>query len=366
MPKHIAFVGNSAATMYNFRGELIKDLLKRGFKVTVITPKDKDISCYTSLGARFIEIEVDCRGRKPIKDIKLYRALKKIYSEEQFDYIFHYTIKPVIYGSFAAKNICKSSYSVITGLGYSFMKADTLNRVVCFLYRHTLKYSKQVWFLNQEDKNLFLNKHLVESNKIIVINGEGVNSEYFKRSKNSSKVYDFIFISRILWGKGVQVLIDAVRELKLKNPLLKVGFLGPIDENDALSVTSNDLKSWEQEGLINYLGVTDDVRPYIEESDCVVLPSYYREGLPRILLESASMEKPIITTDHIGCRDIVKDGVNGLLCTPNNTESLLNCMEKMLLMTEQEKQEMGKKGREMVLNLFDQQIITKVYLDTLS
>lgn len=366
MTKKIAFVGNSLQTMCNFRLGVMAELVKNGYEVVVIAPKDSDITALKQAQIRLISVEIDCKGMNPLVDINLITTLKNIYKKEQFDFIFHYTIKPVIYGGFAARRAHIPQISVITGLGYTFIRKGWINRVAKCLYRFSLRGAKEVWFLNQEDKTLFIEENIVAQYKTRLINGEGVNLDKYKSSTvTSSCPFTFLFVGRVLWDKGVGEFVEAAKVVKKQHPKVQFKILGQLGANNPACVNSQQMNLWEQTGAIKYLGETNNVYPYIEQAHCIVLPSY-REGISRVLLEAASMEKPLIASNVPGCREIVIDGVDGFLCEPKNTSSLIACMMHMLSLPEAARDTFGRNGRDLVRKLFDEKIIIQLYKDKLA
>lgn len=365
MTKKIAFVGNSSLTMHNFRINLLRDMVKQGYQVVVIAPKDSDTTAFKSQKIKFIPIEIDCKGMNPFRDVKLIFQLRKIYLHENFDFIFHYTIKPVIYGSFAAAFSKKSHISVITGLGYTFIKAGSINKLAVLLYNLALKKPKEVWFLNDDDRDMFVQRKIVNHNKTRVINGEGVNLKIFHpQIKRHHTVFSFLFIGRVLWDKGIGEYVEAARILRKKYPNVEFQILGALGAANPAAISPECMDEWEEEGIINYLGETSKVMPYIANASCIILPSY-REGISRVLLEAAAMEKPIVTTNVTGCKDIVKHNCSGYLCEVRNVDSLVECMDKMIQLPEEKRRNMGIEGRKIVLEKFDERIIIKVYHDKL-
>ncbi len=360
----IAFIGNSSFTMHNFRINLLRSLVKLGYEVVVLAPKDSDTTGYISNKIRYIPINVDCKGVNPIKDFILMNQLRVLYAKEKFDFIFHYTIKPVIYGSIAAKLTGIKHISVITGLGYTFLNTGYLNKLVIYLYRNSLKKAEEVWFLNHDDQDVFLSRRIVEKSRTRVINGEGVNARLFRPIKKETTKFKFLFIGRILWDKGFGEYVAASRILRKKYPDVEFEALGALGSANPSAIPREKMDEWVAEGIINYLGETHQVIPFLSNASCVVLPSY-REGISRVLLEASSMEKPIVATNVTGCRDIVQDGVTGYLCEVRNEESLAEAMEKIILLPKEELEEMGRKAREMVLEKFDEKIIMQEYKNKL-
>ena len=362
----IAFVGNSALTMMNFRKGLMSALVNAGYDVTMIAPQDGELTPIEGTGIHFIPITVDCKGTNPKNDYNLYRELKNIYRDRHFDFVFHYTIKPVIYGSMAA-GVCGIRHiSVVTGLGYTFIKRNWLFRVSCMLHKLALRKAEAVWFLNREDCDVFVSLRLVSRAKAHVIPGEGVNTEFFRSTRPMPEQASFIYIGRMLRYKGVELFVRAAEVLRKEYPAARWKLLGPFAPDDPSCIDAQEVENWVHRGLVEYMGVAKDIRPYLEQVSCCVLPSYFREGVPRSLMEAASMERVIITTNSVGCREVVRDGVNGIMCNPNDLDSLIAAMRQILEMPVEKIVAMGKAGRELVLATFDERIIVNEYLQVLS
>lgn len=365
MAHKIAFVGNSSQTMCNFRMGAMAALSAQGYEVVVIAPQDSDITVYKQNKIRLIPIDIDCKGMNPLRDIHTAQILRKLYRQEKFDLIFHYTIKPVIYGGWAARRAHIPQISVITGLGYTFLKKGWINRVAKMLYRYSLKSAKEVWFLNLEDKTLFAEQNIVSSFKTRLISGEGVNLTKYKSSGTvSSNPFVFLFVGRVLWDKGVGEYVEAARVVKKQHPKVQFKILGQLGANNPASVGQEQMEAWEQSGAVKYVGETNNVLPYINNANCIVLPSY-REGISRVLLEAAAMERPIIASNVPGCREIVVNGENGFLCEPRNTSSLIACMMHMLSLSDEQRAQFGHNGRELVHQRYDEEIIIRLYQDKL-
>jgi glycosyltransferase involved in cell wall biosynthesis len=361
--KKIALVANSTWSVYNFRMDLVRHLLPR-FDVLVIAPKDDFASELTKAGCRYIHIQFNNRSENPWLDFALYRSLRKIYEAERPDFIFHYVIKPNIYGSLAAAKIGIPNVAVITGLGYTFDRQNWLNRIVSLLYRRSLKKAREVWFLNGEDAQVFISRKLVDEHKIRILPGEGINTSWFVPQENKpvarSKAFQFLMSTRLLKTKGVRIYIEAARILKNKYVDVRFELIGFFEKHHPDSITESELKQWQKKGIIHYGGFAKDVRPFLNSADCFVFPSFYHEGIPRCLLEAAAMKLPIITSLNTGCREVVKEGLNGFLCVPNNAAELANRMEEMMKLSSVQRMEMGNNGRALVSEKF---AIEKILLE---
>ncbi len=365
MPLKIAFVGNSSLTMFNFRASMLSDMKKKGYDVVVLVVIDSDIKYYNDLGVRLIPINIDRRGTNPVRDIRFIKQLKSIYAQEKFDFIFHYTIKPVIYGSMAAMFVGIPYVSVITGLGYTFIHKGFLRKTTIALYSFALRQAREVWFLNNDDKDVFLHEKIVSADKTFVLPGEGVDTMIFRPMPKRKDFFSFIFIGRVLWDKGVAEFVEAARLLKSKHPEIRFQILGSLAAENPAAVKPEEMQLWVNQGIVDYLGETRKVTSYIANCDCLVLPSY-REGLSRVLLEAAAMERPIIASDITGCKEIVVDGVNGYLCNPRDVAGLAQCMEKMYNCSVEERMRMGIEGRKKIMQIFDDRIIIDLYHSKLS
>jgi len=366
--KKIALVANSAWSMYNFRIDLIRHLLLH-FDVLIIAPKDEFTEDLKKAGCSYLDIHFNNRSENPLQDYALLKSLERIYRSEQPDFIFHYVIKPNIYGSMAAASCGIQSVAVITGLGYSFDRPDWLNRIVRFLYRKALKKAREVWFLNQEDADLFIQRKLADSEKIKILPGEGINTDYFSPQSNKpvarTKAFQFLMGTRLLRSKGVGVYIEAARILKNKHRDVRFELIGFFEKNHRDSISESELRNWQKKGIIHYGGFAKDVRPFLRQADCFVFPSFYHEGIPRCLLEAAAMEVPIITSVNTGCKEVVLEGVNGFLVVPNDAAGLAARMEEMMALNNGQRAEMGKRGRERVTEKFGMEKILKEYDETL-
>ena len=256
-----------------------------------------------------------------------------------------FTIKPVIYGAIAAKLFDIKTIVMITGLGTAFIADNWITRLVKLLYRFALSSVATVFFQNNDDKDLFLKSNIINPNVCKLTPGSGIDTRQFPYSSLPQKnKMTFILIARMLWDKGIGEYVEAAKIIKLKYPNTKFQLLGPLGVENRTSISDERMAAWEREGFIEYLGETTDVKPYIEKACCVVLPSY-REGTSRVLLEAASMGRPVIATDVPGCREIVENRITGLLCRRKDYSDLSNKMEVMINLSFEERKIMGSKGQ---------------------
>jgi glycosyltransferase involved in cell wall biosynthesis len=359
----IVFSGNTSWSMYNFRLSLIKEFVHSGYQVCIVAPEDEYTEKIRAEGIRVITVKKLKRsGNNPIQDFNLFLEYVKIYKYLQPAFIFHYTIKPNIYGSLAAKICNIKSISITTGLGNAFSAKSLLYYFAKYLYKISSVYALEVWFLNSSDKSVFLNNNIIPESKSFILPGEGVDTSVFTPTLHAPQnaKTTFLMVSRMLYDKGIKEFVEASKLLVKKGYALSSSLLGQIDNDNPEAIALEIIEKWQQEGNVKYLGSTKDVKPYIENVDAIVLPSY-SEGIPRILLEAASMGKPIITTRIPGCTEIVEDGVNGYLCETKNVEDLAAQMEKLILLTADERKKMGEAGRKKMQESFDEKIIIQIY-----
>ena len=352
--------------MYNFRRSLFAALIREGYRVTVIAPADDTFRPkLEAAGCSFVPVEIRAKGINPFHDLKLCAALFCRLRKLRPDFCFFYTIKPNIYGCMAAALAGIRHIAVTTGLGYTFIARNPVAWLARRLYRLSFRTAEQVWFLNEDDRQAFLQEKLVKEEKTYILKGEGVDTEFFSGKDDSSgKPVSFLLMARMLWDKGVGEYVEAARVLKKKYPDAAFRLLGFVGVDNPSAIPLQTIRSWCEEGVVEYLGTAPDVRPHIAAASCVVLPSY-REGIPVSLLEGSSMGKPLVTTDAAGCRDTVDDGLTGYVCRLHDAESLAEAMEKIIRMTPGERLRMGAAGREKMKREFSAHRIAGCYREAL-
>jgi glycosyltransferase involved in cell wall biosynthesis len=362
----IAFVSINSWSIYNFRLDIIKCFQEMGYAVLVIAPEDGYSRKLAEEGCLFEHVIFNNRSANPVNDLDFYRQLKRIYAKHSPVLVFHYVAKPNIYGSLAAGALGIPSIAVVTGLGYAFDRKNWLYFLIKKMYWFSLKKAKEVWFLNQEDAALFAASGIVPSVKIKTLPGEGVNTGYFSRSvpaaPEARQEFVFLMTSRLLKKKGISLYAEAAGILRKKSYLFRCLLMGNLEKDHPDVISPDELNSWQKAGLLEYLGFAADVRPYLENADCSVLPSYYNEGVPRSLMEAASMELPLITSDNRGCRELVDNNITGFLCKSRDAEDLAASMEKMMNLPIAERLEMGRRGRRLMVQKFDISKVIAVYI----
>ena len=360
----IAIVVNNSWYAYNMRFNLALVFKSAGYEVIFISPYDR-YSDKIKQEFEYIDISLNTKGINPIEDLKTIYRYYKIYKDIKPDIILHYTIKPNIYGTLASSILNIPTINNIAGLGTLFIKQNIITKIAKWLYKVSQKKAIKVFFQNQDDFKMFVDERLVQKEKCDVLPGSGVDiTKFIPVEKEDDGIFRFLLVSRMLWAKGIQEFVEAAKIIKVKYGNIEFHLLGHLDMASPTAISKKQMDTWVTDGYIKYLGSSDDVRVEIAQADCVVLPSFYREGTPRILLESASMEKPIITTDNIGCRDVVDDRINGYLCEVKNSKDLADKMEMMLNLSDIERNDMGKAGRVKMINEFDEKIVIDKYLFT--
>lgn len=364
----IIVIAGLAESLVNFRGHLLANMVREGYEVIACAHgyNSTVASALKKLGVTYHRINIERTGLNPVKDLltlwRLYAFLKKAKPE----IVLSYTIKPVIYGSLAAYMAGVSNiFSIITGLGYVFTEQSLKHRLIRVpvenMYRAALKVNKAVFFQNPDDLKLFANAGLVSTDKQVLINGSGVDIDYYEKAPLTNQPV-FLLIARLLKDKGIIEYIHAAKILKKCYPNAIFRLVGPFDSNPS-AINKHLIQEWQDEGTIEYLGETGDVRPYIAAANIYVLPSY-REGTPRTVLEAMAMGRPVITTDAPGCRETVINGENGFLVPVKDIKAIVSAMERFILQPELI-EKMGSRSRELAEEKYDVRSVNAVILKTM-
>lgn len=371
--KKVLIALNMAWNLVNFRAGLIRSLVEHGYEVVAVAPDDKYAARLAELGCRFVPLPMENSGTNPIKDALLFFRFARLFAQERPDVYLGYTVKPNVYGSLAANLLGIPVINNVAGLGAVFIEDGWLVRVVRGLYRVALSRSRKVFFQNPDDRDLFVQGGLVKPASVGLLPGSGIDLTRFAvpaeeggqaRSAPARK-FRFLLIARMLGDKGVREYVEAAQALRKRWPDCECCLLGFVDVKNPAAISSEEMASWVEQGHVNYLGGSDDVRVEIASADCIVLPSY-REGTPRTLLEAAAMGRPIITTDAVGCREVVDDGVNGYLCRVRDAGDLAEKMERMLSLPADERRQMGLRGRAKMEAQYDEKIVVRKYLEAIA
>lgn len=358
---------NTTWNLVNFRAGLIRALVSAGYEVIAVAPCDSYVPHLVELGCRYVPMPMDNKGTNPWRDALLIWRFLRLFWRERPDVFLGYTVKPNVYGSLAAHMLGVPVVNNIAGLGAVFIKTSWLTDFVRALYRLALGRSRKVFFQNEDDRRLFIEGRLVRLEVTDCLPGSGIDLERFSLTPHVSSLgrrFRFLMIGRMLWDKGVGEFVEAARLIRQRWPQVECCLLGFVDVQNPAAISRSQMNDWVAQGFIGYLGVSDDVRSVIAEADCIVLPSY-REGTPRTLLEAAAMGRPIITTDAVGCREVVDDGWNGFLCQPQDASDLASKMERLLSLNDGQRHQMGLRGREKMVREYDERIVMRKYLEVI-
>lgn len=367
----ILLFANTDWYLFNFRLPLAKSIKQLGVEVVLVSPPGKYGARLREEGFRWIPVQMNRRSLNPWSEAEFVLELFKVYRSERPTLVHHFTIKSVVYGSIAARLAgVRNRVNAVAGLGYVFtsttVHARLLRPVLRLLMRFALRGNHcRLILQNRDDCALFIKNRLVAQDQIRLIRGSGVNTTRFfnaPSSQSSSGVVRVVLATRLLWEKGVGDYADAARTLKNSGSNIEFLLAGSPDNGNPASVNQEIISEWATEGILVALGHIDDMAELLSQVDIVVLPTSYGEGTPRILLEAAASGLPIVATDVPGCREIVIDGLNGLLIPARDSCALVEAI-KYLADNPQERVRMGQAGRKKVLAEFDEQAVIGATVD---
>lgn len=366
--QRILLTGNTCFKIANFREGLVRALISCGHEVIVLAPTDPTRDKLVSMGCRVLDLPMQRNGTSPKAEIALLFRMYRTLRRERPAIVFGYTIKNNMYAGLACRWLGIPFIPNVTGLGPAFNDAGPLNRIIRLLYRLAFARARMVFFQNPEDQATFLRARLISPDQSQLLPGSGVDLARFAAcpmpSDKSGVV--FLLVARLLWDKGVGLFADAAREIRARDPSIRFQVLGPIDHASRSAISAEQIQAWVDEGCIEYLGEASDVRPALEAAHCLVLPTWYREGTPRVLLEAAAIGRPAITTDTPGCRDAVVDEETGFLCAPRSLESLIAALVSFVAMSSQARHVMAANARERAEAKFDERLIIDAYMGLIS
>ena len=357
--KRILFIGNSHLTVFGFRKEIIDSFVKAGHDVTVSFPNGpfgEGESAAKEHKCRFIETKIDRRGKNPLKDIDLVHEYIKLIKKVKPDIVFAFTVKPDVYGGIVCKLLQVPYVLNITGLGKGLAEGGFTQKITAFLYRLASKSAQCVFFQNTSDKEFFDNNH-ISYKRGEILPGSGVNlSEFVPLEYPDDEKIRFIYVARLMKAKGIDEYLAAAKIIHEKYPQTEFHICGYCEEDYKKLVEKK-----VAEGEIIYHGLVKDVRQYEQNMHCIVLPSFHPEGVSNVLLEAVASARPIITTDHPGCRETVDDGISGFLVKKQDVTDLAEKMERFILLPYEQKAKMGLSGRYKIEKQFNRNIIVDAY-----
>ena len=364
MNKKIVISVNTAWNVCNFRSGLVRALTRHGYEVMVMARNDEYTPQLSALGCRTKLLSMDNNGTSPGRDLALLVKYRRVLQSVRPLAYLGYTIKPNVYGSIAANGLAIPVINNIAGLGATFINSSMLTLLVKRLYQYSLRNSSRIFFQNADDRNMFLQAGLGREQVMDVLPGSGIDLQHFQPAPLPAlqrPPFRFLLVARMLKDKGIEEYVAAAELVRRHGGDVEFQLLGAVDANNPNAIPLERILGWQQRGLVRYLGRTDDVRPYLADADCVVLPSY-REGVPHCLLEAAAMARPIIATDVAGCRDAVDDEHTGLLCKVKDAGDLARKMIEMTALTPSRRAWMGARGRSKMAAQFDENIVINKYL----
>lgn len=364
---HIMMTVNAAWNVWNFRKTLICEMIADGHDVTILAPPDESVSRLEDMGCRFTPLRMSPGGMNPAEGATLVMTFRRAFRQHQPDIVLGYTVKNNIFGAMAAKSLRIPFIPNVTGLGTAFLSGKALEVLAGILYRGAFRKLPTVFFQNEDDRDVFIQRKLIRPEQARILPGSGINLHQFSPAEvpHPSGGVTFLMIARLLRDKGVVEFVEAARTIRATLPSARFQLLGALGADNVSAIDAKTLKAWTDEGVVEYLGTTQDVRPHIASAHCIVLPSY-REGAPRTLIEAAAMARPVIATDVPGCRSVVERDISGFLCQPRSAESLTAAMRRFLDTHQEARITMGRAGRKHMEKHFDEAFVVSAYREAIA
>jgi glycosyltransferase involved in cell wall biosynthesis len=365
----VALVANTSWHLYNFRATLMKALRDAGHDVVAVAPHDEYTDNLIEAGFAHRHIPLDATGISPVRELRSVLYLRRLLRDEGVRTVLSFTPKANIHSGLAIADPTVTFIPNMSGLGRAFSKGSGLLWVAKASLKRAFARATTVMFQNSDDLRLLVDMGVVDAAKARRLPGSGVDLQRFVQAGNDNERPDdeliFLFVARLLWEKGLGEYVAAAKEIRTRMPRMRFQVLGRPQSCNG-GVPKDIIDVWAQEGAVEFLGASDDVRSHIETADCVVLPSYYREGVPRALLEGAAMAKPVIACDVPGSRDAVDDRETGYLCRPQSVEDLVAALDKVIALSASERRDMGRRGRAKMEAEFDEAFVINEYLGLVS
>jgi len=368
--KNIAIVSNTSWYVYNFRKGFLSELIRLGYNVFVVSPKDKFIKEIEEIGCVFIELKkIKNKGKNPLQEMLLTLELIKNFKKNKIDFALFYTPKINIFGSIATKFSKTKGIATINGLGFVFNEGQSkfLQKIVRSLYGFAFSGLPAIFFQNEDDKEFFIQSKIIRSKQqVYVVKGSGVNlTEFYQKTNFSPSVpITFLLSARLIKEKGINEYFEAAKIVKHKYPNTNFALLGVKADNPS-AIPIETVKKLNAEGIIDYWGSSDNMSATFDKVDVMVLPSYYREGIPKVLIEALSKGLPLITTNNVGCKETVDDGKNGYLIPVKNIDALVVAMEKIINLSPEQRLQMGNYSRQKAVAEFDEKENHQQYINVI-
>ncbi len=365
--RKILIISNTSFSIINFRMYLVQRLIDDGHNVTVVAAEDAYSDQIKNMNVNFIPWNVHRSSTNPLSEFVSISNLFMIFKKVQPDLILSFTIKPNTYASIAGYLLRIPVIAVVTGLGYAFNNKNLSAFAARISMFCGLTLASKILVQNYADTDFIKSGNRILNKKTEYIAGSGIDSDHYSADPTTYKDEPVIFtlIARLLTEKGVGEFIEAASIIKTKYSDVVFRIVGAQDNDNPAAISFKKIEEAVNRGNIEYHQPVKDIRPFIRDSSCIVLPTYYKEGIPRSLIEAASMSRPIIATNIAGCTDITHHELNGFLCEPKNVPSLVASIERFLNLSSTERRKMGEAGRQIVLNQFTNEIVFEKYKQTI-
>jgi glycosyltransferase involved in cell wall biosynthesis len=366
MKKKIALASNTSWYLYNFRRNTIRAFLLRDYDVICLAPVDSFSPRLEALGATYVPVPMNAAGTNPVKELLLFLRILLILNKVRPDILFNFTIKMNVYFGFAARLLSIPYVNNISGLGTAFIHNNVFFRAVRYVYGMVNKRAMKVFFQNPDDLELFVKNGLIGGTQPVLLPGSGVDTHRFAYSPVApgNKPFTFLMIARLIADKGVREYVKAAHRIKALQPDVRFVLVGPGGISNRSAIGNDEIRQWRKAGVVELRGEQEDVLPWIQDCDVVVLPSY-REGMPRVVLEAAAVGRPAIVTDVPGCRHAVVVDSTGWLCKVGDVDSLSDAMRQVLTLPETELARIGENAARHVRAHFSEERVIAQYLKCL-
>ena len=364
---HVVVTANACFNLVNFRRGLMSALRDAGYRVSVLAPHDDYSGQLEGQGYSVTHLPMDRRGMAPHREAGTLAASFRSVARLRPDAILSYTIKNNLYVGLAARRHGVPFLPNVTGLGTVFSDRSAMAQPVRRLYRAAFAKAPVVFFQNDEDCAQLVRHRVIPEARARILPGSGVDLGHFSMSPLPGRpgAPVFLLVARLLWEKGLGEFVEAARRVRRRHPGATFRLVGGLETRSKAAVPLETVQAWVAEGVVEWAGAVPDIRRELAAADCVVLPSYYREGTPRSLLEAAATGRPVVTTTMPGCRDVVRDGLTGLLVPPRDADALAEAIERIAAMPHDKRVDMGAAGRAHVTDRFDERIVHRAYLEAL-